>query len=189
MSAPVQRVAAHIRGRFARHADLQQHPAFEGHVTDGVIAVVGAPQRVIRRDMDAVRAGEQALAPGSQEIAGAIEDDHRMLAAAEDIDVVAAIDTDRGDLAIGPSGGKRAPVLDHFVAVRSILQHFRWCHDVFLPTGVSYGTTPKRTPGGRTIAPRLDPCFKPRLPCRRRRHRPRLCPRSIPERGPNQAMG
>ncbi len=34
-----------------------------------------------------------------------------------------------------------------------------------------------------SVAPRPDPCFKPRLPCRGRRHRARLCPISIVETG------
>src|SRR6185437_1539070 len=88
-----------------------------GHAADGVVAIVGAPDRVIRTDMHAVRAVEQALAPGTEEVARPIEHRHRVFAAGEDVDVVLAVDADGGDLPVMPSGGQRAPVLGHFVAV------------------------------------------------------------------------
>ena len=60
----------------------------ERAVADGVIAVVGQPQRVVGRHVDAVRAVEDPLAPGAQEVALAVEDDHRVRAAVERVDPV-----------------------------------------------------------------------------------------------------
>ena len=41
----------------------------------------------------------------------------------------------------------------------------------------------------QAIAPRSDPCFKPRLPCRARRHRSRLCPPLHPGARPDPGQG
>src|SRR5712691_2226499 len=49
--------------------------------------------------MDAVRPGEHALAPGAQEVAVVVENRHRMVAPVEGIDVVVAVDPDRGAIA------------------------------------------------------------------------------------------
>src|ERR1019366_9510657 len=131
MRAPIERVAAHIRRWFAGHANLRQHPTVLRHVPHRVVAVIGAPQRVVRRDIDAMRAHEQALAPGAQEPPLAVEHHHRVRAAVKDKNVVAAVDPDRGDLAIGPARGQGAPVLDHLIPVRAVADYFR--HDRTLP--------------------------------------------------------
>ena len=57
-------------------------------------AVVGEEHRVVRGHVDAVRPRVLALAPGAQKVAVAVEHDHRVLAAVEDIEVVAAVDPD-----------------------------------------------------------------------------------------------
>ena len=62
------------------------------------------------RHVDAVRSRVLALAPGAQEIAVAVEHHHRMLAAVEDIDVVAAVDPDPADLLERPALGQFRPV-------------------------------------------------------------------------------
>ena len=63
---------------------------------------------------------EQALAPGAQEIAVAVEHHHRVLAAIEDVDLVLAVDADRGDVLERPAVGQLRPVLDHAVAILAI---------------------------------------------------------------------
>jgi hypothetical protein len=73
-------------------------------------AIVGQEHRVVRRDVDAVGARISTLAPGVPEIAGAVEDDHRVLAAVEHIDVVVAVDADPADLLEGPAVGQFRPV-------------------------------------------------------------------------------
>ena len=64
-----------------------------------VVAVVGQPDRVVRRDMDAVRPGEDPLAPGAQQIAVVVEHRDRMVAAVEGVDIVLPVDPDRGAIA------------------------------------------------------------------------------------------
>src|SRR5215213_9550797 len=79
VGAAVERIPAHVRGRFARNADLQQHFAVGSYMTDSVVSVVGAPQRIVGRNVDAVRARKKVFAPGPQELAGSVKDKHRML--------------------------------------------------------------------------------------------------------------
>ena len=61
-----------------------------------VVAVVGAIEIVVGVDVQPVRAMEDALAPGAQEIALAVEHHHGVLAAIEDVDLVLAVDGDGG---------------------------------------------------------------------------------------------
>jgi hypothetical protein len=60
--------------------------------------------------MDAVGSRVLALAPRAQELALAVEDHHRMLAAIEDVDIVLAVDTDAADFLEGPALGQLRPV-------------------------------------------------------------------------------
>ena len=117
VGAAVERIAAVHRRGLAGHADLQQELPFQRQPAHRVVAVVGAVDRVVRRDVHAVRPTEQTLAPGAQEVAVAVEHHHRVLAAREDVDVVLAVHADRGDLAVVPAVGQLAPVLDHLVAM------------------------------------------------------------------------
>ena len=58
-------------------------------------AIIYTVDHIIRADMDAMRAGaEQALTPGAQEVAIAIKDNHRVLAAVEDVHVVLGVHRD-----------------------------------------------------------------------------------------------
>jgi hypothetical protein len=47
------------------YAEGQQYFAIEGAFADRVVAVIGQEERVVRRHVNAVRALEDALAPGS----------------------------------------------------------------------------------------------------------------------------
>jgi hypothetical protein len=73
-------------------------------------AIVGQEHCVVGSHMDVVGPRILAFAPGMQEIALAAEDDHRVLAAIEDIDVVVAVDPDPADLFEGPAIGQFRPV-------------------------------------------------------------------------------
>ncbi len=95
-------------------------------MADRVVAVIGQPDGVVGCHVDAVRPQEDALAPRTQEIAGAVEHAHRMRAAIERIDVVAAVDSDSGDVRVeGPPLRQFGPIVDDLVpeAVRS--EHYR----------------------------------------------------------------
>src|ERR1051325_298581 len=96
MGAAVERLASQEWGRLARNAECHQHAAIERAVAHGMVAVIGQPDRVVRRDMHAVRPGEQALAPGAQQVAVLVKHSDRVLAAVEGVDILLAVDPDRG---------------------------------------------------------------------------------------------
>src|SRR5262249_35715432 len=91
----------------------------------GVVAVVGAVELVVGIDVEAVGAPEEALAPAPDEVAVAVEHDHRVVAAIEHVDAVLAIDPDGTDVGQIPSVGKLGPVLDDAIAVFARTQEYR----------------------------------------------------------------
>jgi hypothetical protein len=103
MGAAMKRLAAHERRRLVRDADGQQHLAVSIALAHRMISIVGAIQMIVRVDMQSVRAAKQAFAPALDEIAGAIEHDHRVGAAIEHIDTVFAVDRDGGDIGQRPA--------------------------------------------------------------------------------------
>ena len=111
VGAAAERLPAHERRRLAGHAEGHQHAAVERAFPHAMRAVVGAEDRVVRRHVHAVRAREHAFAPRAQEIAGAVEHDHRMFAAVEHVDVVVAVHPDGADLVERPSVREPAPAL------------------------------------------------------------------------------
>jgi hypothetical protein len=82
-----------------------------------VVAVIGAIEIVVGIDVQAVRAREQAFAETPDEIAVAVEHDHRMLAAIEDVDAVLAVDADGSDVGELPAVRQFCPVLHHAITV------------------------------------------------------------------------
>ena len=117
VSAAVERLAAHIRRRLFGNADRQEHLAVGRTLAHGVVAVVGAIEIVVGIDVQAVGAREQAFAPTLDEIAVAVEHDHRVFAAIEDVDAVLAVDADRGDVGELPAVRQFCPVLHHAIAM------------------------------------------------------------------------
>ncbi len=131
VGAAVERLAAHIGRGLAGDAEGQQHPALEGAFAHRVVAVIGQKHGVVRGHVDAVRPVKDALAPGAQEVAVAVEHHHRVRAAAEGIDVVVPVDPDRGDVGIPfPAIGQLGPIVDDLVAVAVRPQNDR--HGVLL---------------------------------------------------------
>ena len=127
MGAAIERLVAHVAAGTPGNPDRQQDLAVERALADRVVAVVGAVEQLIRPDMDAVGALEHALAPGPQEVAVAVEHDHRVFAAVEDIDVVVAVDAHRADLLQAPSVGQLAPALLDPIAVLAAAQNDGHC--------------------------------------------------------------
>jgi hypothetical protein len=124
--AAVERLTAHVGPRRSGHADGQQHLAVEGAVADGVVAVVGQPERVVGRHVHAVRAAKKPLAPGPQEVAVAVEDDHRVRAAVERVDAVLRVHPDGGDVRIELTPRRELrPAVDDLVAMRARAQDDR----------------------------------------------------------------
>ena len=72
--------------------------------------IVGQEHRVVGRHMDAMSPRVLAFAPRAEEVAGAVEDHHRMLAAIEDVDIILAVDADPADFFERPALGKFRPI-------------------------------------------------------------------------------
>src|SRR5262249_21719224 len=56
-----ERLAAHEGCRLARNAQRQQHPSFQRALADGVVAIVGEPDRVVGCHEDAVGTGKHTF--------------------------------------------------------------------------------------------------------------------------------
>ena len=124
--AAVERLAAHIRRGFAGDADGQQHLAVEGALANRVVAVVGQPERVVRRHVHAVRPHEDALAPRAQEIAVAVEHAHRVLAAVEGVNIVVLVDADRSDVGVEFHARRQLrPIVGHLVMIGVRSKYYR----------------------------------------------------------------
>ena len=123
----MERLAAHEGGRLAGNADGELDLAGGRAPAHRMIAVIGAVEIVVGVDVQAVRALEDALAPGAQEIALAVEHHHGVLAAIEDVDLVLAVDGDGADVHELPVVGKLGPVLHHPIAMLATAQHNRHC--------------------------------------------------------------
>ena len=63
VGAAMERLAAHVRRRLARHTEFQQHLAIERDLAHEMAAIVGEEHRVIRRHVDAVRPRVLPLSP------------------------------------------------------------------------------------------------------------------------------
>jgi hypothetical protein len=98
VGAAVERLTAHKGRRFAGHAELQQDFPIERDLADKMPAVIGEEHRVVWGHMDTVRPRELALTPGAQKVAVAIEHHHRVVAAIENVDIVAAVHPDPANL-------------------------------------------------------------------------------------------
>src|SRR5215469_1557727 len=103
MRAVVERLAAHERGRLPRNTKRHQDATIERAMAHRMVAIVRQPDRVVGRDMHAVRLamgpGKDPFAPGAQQIALAVEYRNRMVAAIEGVDVILAVDPDRSAIA------------------------------------------------------------------------------------------
>src|SRR5579863_4825110 len=103
MRASAEWLATHERRRLAGRSERHQHLPVQRAAPHAMGAVVGEPDCIIGSHMHAMRAWKHAFAPGSQEIALAIEDDHRVFAAIENVDIVVAVDPDRADFMKTPA--------------------------------------------------------------------------------------
>jgi hypothetical protein len=108
--ALAERFAAHVGPGLARGAEREEDLAVRGAVADAVVAVVGAVDRVVGGDRQAVRALEKALAPGAEEGAVRGEDGDGVGGAGEDVDLVFGVHGDGGDFVEVPVGGELGPV-------------------------------------------------------------------------------
>src|SRR5437867_3469701 len=111
-------VVAGVRG-LVHGAERQQELALRRELPHGVVAVVRAVEEPVRADGDAVGAqGELPLAPRAQEVALPVVDDDRMIAAADQVDAILAVDRDARDITMGIAARKLLPPFDDPVAQR-----------------------------------------------------------------------
>src|SRR5215471_7400859 len=95
MGWPVEGIALPFRGRIIGAAQGHKQLAIQGKFLHRVYAIIHTVDHIIRADMDAMRTGaEHVLVPGAQEVAIAIKDNHRVLAAVEDVHVVLGVHRD-----------------------------------------------------------------------------------------------
>src|SRR5258706_9318088 len=164
MGTAVEGLAAHERRRLVRDADGQQPLAVGRALAHRMVAIIGAIEIILGVDVQTMRAVEQAFAPACDEIALAVEHDHRVGAAIEDIDAVLAVDRDRCDISEIPVLRQLRPILHHAVAVFARAENGR--HVCFPPNDVILmavipgwpeGPAPEsRDSGSRLPAPRKD---------------------------------
>src|SRR5712664_2064342 len=95
MRWPVEGLALPFRSRVIGAAQGHEQLAIQRKLLHRVYAIIHTVDHIIRADMDAMgAAAEHALAPGAQEVAIAIKDNHRVLAAVEDVHVVLGVHRD-----------------------------------------------------------------------------------------------
>src|ERR1700687_2155816 len=82
-----------------------------------MVAVIGAVELIVSVDVQPMGAAKQAFAPASDKIALAVEHDHRMGAAIEDVDTVLAVDRNGSNVGEIPAVRQLRPVLRHAVAI------------------------------------------------------------------------
>src|SRR5262249_8032568 len=148
----VERLAAQERRRLVGHADGHEHLALGGELADGMVAVVGAKEVVVTVDMDAVGAAEQAFAPRAQEVPVALEHDHRMLTAVEDVHAVLAVDGNGCDITKFPAVRQLGPVLDHAITMLATSEDYRHvgapCQAVLVRPSSSPRSSPRSSESG-----------------------------------------
>ena len=115
VGAAVEGVAAHERRRLAADAKGEDDGAVQLTLAHRVVAVVGQVDAVVRPHRYAVGPGVHTLAPGPEEIAVLIKDDHGVFAPVENVDVVLGVHAHCGALFEGPTVGELAPTLFYFV--------------------------------------------------------------------------
>ena len=110
MGTAMKRLAAHKGRRLAGNPELQQHLPVQRDLAHKMTTIIGQEHRVIWRHMDAVGSRILALSSRPQKVAFAVEDDHRVLTAIEDINIVVTVDADAADLLEGPPVWQLCPV-------------------------------------------------------------------------------
>ena len=107
------------RGRRVHGPERHEELPVRRELPHGVVAVVRAVEHLVRADGDAVGpVGKLASAPGAQELARAVVDDDRMIAAADQEDAILRVDGHARDVAVLVPRRQLLPAWDHLVAQR-----------------------------------------------------------------------
>jgi hypothetical protein len=78
-----------------------------------VVGIVRQVDRIVAIDEDAMRTLEHPFAPRVEEASVFVEHNDRMLAATENVDLIARIDSDAGNFDERPAVWELLPALDH----------------------------------------------------------------------------
>src|SRR5262245_41477945 len=107
----IEGIALPFRGRIIGTAQGHEELAIQGKLLHRMDAIIHTIDHIIRADMDAVRTGaEHALAPGAQEVAVTIEDNHWMLAAVKDVHVILGVHCDASHIDELPARRELFPI-------------------------------------------------------------------------------
>src|ERR1700682_2124137 len=123
MGTAVKRLATHVRRPLPSNPEPAQPLAFGCAFSHHVPAVVCAVKDVVGVDVKAVCARVHAFAPGAQKVSVVVEHHHRVFAAVEDVDLVLAVDRDRGDILELPAVGQLRPVFHDTVTMLAATQN------------------------------------------------------------------
>src|SRR5215813_4604701 len=113
--AAMEWLSAHEGGWLSWNPELEKDLSVQGDLAHEMAAIVCEEHRVVWRHMDAVRSRVLSFAPRPQNVTFAIEDDHRVLTAVENVNVVVVIDADPANLLEGPTLWQFCPVGDNAV--------------------------------------------------------------------------
>ena len=97
-----------------------------GELLDGVVRAVDQPDRAVLAPAHSVSAREVAFSERTYEVTVFVENDDRVLAPAEHVNLIVVIYGDRADLFELPAVRKLAPTFDQFVAV--VAAAYGYCH-------------------------------------------------------------
>src|SRR5688572_4707606 len=111
-------------------ANGKQEFALRGELADGMIAIIRTVDRAVGADVNSVGASaEQPLTPRPQKIPLAVEDDNRMLAARNEINVILRVDVNSRHLDIPPAIRQLSPTFGRCIGVLSASQECT-CHGI-----------------------------------------------------------
>ena len=140
MRTGMERLIAEIRGRFSRHAERQKHLAVQRALAHHVVAIVGAEDSLVRRDVQPMGTLEYAFTPRAQKRPLAIEHRHWVLAATEDVHPVLGVHGDGRHLAEAPAVRQPRPVGLEPVFELAFAQDYRHASPTCLFTAADYGS-------------------------------------------------
>src|SRR5215510_12231980 len=129
MGRTIKRDTAKALGRLIGRANGKHELALRGELADRVVAIISTVDGVVRAKVDGMGpARKEPFTPRTQEIALTIENDNRMLAACNQVNIVLGVDIDSCHFDIAPAFWELAPVLHRFIGIRTATEHDVW-HD------------------------------------------------------------
>src|SRR4030095_14228595 len=116
MRAAIERLATLIRRRLARDTQGENDFSIQGALSHRMIAIIAQKNCFVGAYRGAVSPFKNALSPRAQKVSIPVEDDDRMRAAGEAINLIFFIHRDRRHFLKGPALPQLPPALDDFVA-------------------------------------------------------------------------